>query len=97
MTSVSDTRKWILITGCSSGIGLHCARRLKEEGWNVMATARREEDLALLKGYGIEAIYLDYQDETSIRACFSKAMALSAGRLDALFNNGVTAWTQASA
>ncbi|MGE3832965.1 MAG: SDR family NAD(P)-dependent oxidoreductase, partial [Parvibaculaceae bacterium] len=31
----------ILITGCSSGIGLACAKGLKARGWRVFATARR--------------------------------------------------------
>lgn len=60
-----------------------------------MATARGDEDLTLLRGYGIEAIYLDYREEESIHACFSTAMTLCAGRLDALFNNG--AYGQAGA
>ena len=88
MTSVSGTSKWILITGCSSGIGLHCARRLKEKGWQVIATARRDEDLDRLKGLGLEALYLDYSDEKSIHACFARTMTISKGRLDGLFNNG---------
>ena len=33
--------KTILITGCSTGIGLTCARGLKARGWRVFATARR--------------------------------------------------------
>ena len=78
----------ILITGCSSGIGRHCAFRLKEQGWRVLATARKPCDLADLKSRGLDALYLDYADETSIRDAFAKALALSGGRLDALFNNG---------
>ena len=41
--------KTILITGCSSGIGAHCARVMKARGWRVLATARKTEDLKTLK------------------------------------------------
>lgn len=78
----------ILITGCSSGIGRHCAFRLKEQGWRVFATARKPSDLADLKSRGLDSLYLDYADETSIRDAFAKVLALAGGRLDALFNNG---------
>jgi len=38
-------KKNILITGCSSGIGKHCAIELLSQGWQVFATARKDEDL----------------------------------------------------
>ena len=41
-----DGAAWI--TGASSGIGLHLARALRDEGWTVYATARNGEDLAAL-------------------------------------------------
>ena len=78
----------ILLTGCSSGIGAHCARKLKAEGWRVLATARRAEDLAALRADGIEAHFLDYRDAGSIAAVFISVMEATDGRLDALFNNG---------
>lgn len=80
--------KNILITGCSSGIGKHCAKELASQGWQVFATARKDEDLAMLADFGVEAIYLDYTDTKSIHACFDKVMAKTNGKLDALFNNG---------
>lgn len=36
----------VLVTGCSSGIGLDAARRLQAEGWQVVATCRKPEDIA---------------------------------------------------
>jgi NAD(P)-dependent dehydrogenase (short-subunit alcohol dehydrogenase family) len=95
MAIASSARKRILITGCSSGIGLHCAKRLKEDGWQVIATARKNEDLDMLRGLGVEAVYLDYSDEKSIIACFNETMKHSGGGIDALFNNG--AYGQAGA
>lgn len=83
-----DAQKSILITGCSSGIGAHCAKRLKSDGWRVFATARKPEDIEQLNRAGFEAFYLDYRDSASIQRCFDEVMKLSGNRLDALFNNG---------
>ena len=78
----------ILITGCSTGIGRHCASRLREDGYRVFATARKPEDLERLRGEGMEALYLDYREPESIAAAFEAVMAETDGKLDALVNNG---------
>lgn len=78
----------ILITGCSSGIGYTCAIGMKARGWQVVATARKPEDVAMLKAQGLEVIPLDYTDSTSIAACAAETLKRTGGRLDALFNNG---------
>lgn len=80
--------KSLLITGCSSGIGAHCARVMKARGWRVFATARKAEDLAQLAADGLEALYLDYADAASVAALADEVARRSGGRLDALFNNG---------
>jgi len=85
----------ILLTGASSGIGAHCARALKRDGWRVFATARKPEDLARLESDGIEAFYLDYREANSIAAVVEEVLSRTGGRLDALFNNG--AYVQAGA
>jgi hypothetical protein len=62
-------RRSILITGCSSGIGLCAAQTLKVRGWRVFATARKAEDIARLKDeVGVESLYLDYAEPASIAA-----------------------------
>jgi NAD(P)-dependent dehydrogenase (short-subunit alcohol dehydrogenase family) len=86
--SVENAGKVVLVTGCSSGIGAHCARALKADGWRVIASARRPQDLAALHADGIEAFHLDYTEPDSIAAFFEAAMAATGGRCDALFNNG---------
>lgn len=78
----------IIVTGTSSGIGAHCARALKAEGWRVFATARRPEDMAALEADGLEAFYLDYREPESIAKLVDDVLARTGGRLDALFNNG---------
>jgi NAD(P)-dependent dehydrogenase (short-subunit alcohol dehydrogenase family) len=78
----------ILVTGCSSGIGAHCARALKADGWRVLATARKAADIAELRDAGLESFYLDYREPESIAALHSAVLEATGGRLDALFNNG---------
>ncbi|MFB2550416.1 SDR family oxidoreductase [Ensifer soli] len=85
----------IIVTGCSSGIGAHCARALKTEGWRVFATVRRQEDRAGLEAEGIETFLMDYTDGDSIARLVADVMERTGGRLDALFNNG--AYGQAGA
>ncbi|MCB1429694.1 MAG: SDR family oxidoreductase [Nitratireductor sp.] len=77
----------ILVTGCSSGIGRHCAIRLKEEGWRVFATARKESDLADLAGLGLDPVHLEHCDGNSISRAVETVLDATGGVLDALFNN----------
>lgn len=86
-----DDRRSIIVTGASSGIGAHCARALRDAGWRVFATARRPEDIAALEADRIEAISMDYRDPESIAALVQTVLERTAGRLDALFNNGAHA------
>lgn len=79
--------KTILITGCSSGIGLCCARGLAARGWRVLASCRRDEDAARLRADGLECLTIDVADAESVRRGAEAVLALTGGRLDALFNN----------
>ena len=79
----------VLITGCSSGIGLCAAQTLKARGWRVFATARKREDIARLKDeVGVESLYLDYAEPDSIAKAAEHVLKATGGELDALFNNG---------
>lgn len=78
----------ILITGCSSGIGLAVAKGLAARGWRVFATARRQPDADILNATGLESLVLDLDDSASIKAAALEVLARTEGRLDALFNNG---------
>ena len=82
------SRKSILITGCSSGIGLSVAEGLKQRGYRVFATARKASDAERLAASGFEAMQLDLADSTSIKAAVDDILAATGNTLDALFNNG---------
>lgn len=82
------SKRSILITGCSSGIGLASARTLQARGWRVLATARRQSDLERLRNdVGVEAIALELADPASVARCTEQAIDLTDGRLYAVFNN----------
>lgn len=77
----------ILITGCSSGIGLCAATELKKLGWRVFATARKQQDVEKLAEAGFESIQLDVTDSDSIHQAVQQILAATGGTLDAVFNN----------
>lgn len=80
-------QKTILITGCSSGIGLCAAQTLQQRGYRVFATARKESDVQQLITLGLESLLLDLNDSQSIRATVDELLNRTQGKLDALFNN----------
>jgi NAD(P)-dependent dehydrogenase (short-subunit alcohol dehydrogenase family) len=82
------TDKTVLITGCSSGIGLFTARQLRARGYRVFATARQRVDVRKLRDEGFEAVVLDLADSSSIRHAVSVVLAATNGKIYALFNNG---------
>lgn len=81
-------QRTILVTGCSSGIGLCVAEGLAKRGYRVFATVRKEEDLQKLQVMGMESLPLDLADSASIRQAVTEVLARSGGKLDAVFNNG---------
>lgn len=76
----------VVITGCSSGIGLALALEFQRHGHRVFATARRSEDVARLRQRGLLALPLEVTDAAS-RAEFWSAFDREADRVDLLINN----------
>ncbi|UWQ37611.1 SDR family NAD(P)-dependent oxidoreductase [Leisingera aquaemixtae] len=81
-------KKTILITGCSSGIGLDAARGMRERGWRVFASCRQQRDCDRMRAEGFESPRIDYTDPGSIESGLAEVLAATGGTLDALFNNG---------
>jgi len=79
--------KMILITGCSSGIGLTAAIGLKQRGYHVLATCRHQHDIETLQQQGFDVIQLDLDDKASVENAAQHILSLSKGQLYAIFNN----------
>ena len=76
---MSESKKAVVITGASSGIGYACVQRLSGAGWTVFATVRKTTDRDRLRSEkNVYPVIMDVQDAASI----SKAAAEISSRLD---------------
>lgn len=80
------SRRRILITGCSTGIGRALAEEFHRRGHQVYATARRLESLGELKAQGLQVAELDVNDAASIDALMQQLLA-DGVPIDLLINN----------
>src|SRR6185312_2381837 len=80
----------VLVTGASAGFGAAIAAKFAENGWRVVACARRADRLTqLVKRFGAERVHcaaFDIRDETAMRAALD-ALAEHFRDIDVLVNN----------
>lgn len=92
MSETSDAPV-VLITGCSSGIGLASARRFARAGFRVYASVRRETDAEALRaeaaatGWRLRAPLLDVTSDESVAAAVRDLLRETSGRIDVAINN----------
>lgn len=77
----------VLITGCSSGIGLCLAQGLKQAGYRVFATARKLQDVEKLSHLGFESYQLDLASSASIQLAMREIFSQT-DTLYGLIHNG---------
>lgn len=76
----------VLITGSSSGIGRAMADAFKSAGYDVIATARKPEDVVRLNAAGFFAIELDVNDPAALEQLVTTLKQRNTP-LDVLINN----------
>ena len=77
----------IIITGCSTGIGLETAKYLQDKFITVYPTARSLEDVNILKDLGFEhAMQLDVRNYAQITKVIDTVLEKE-GKIDVWFNN----------
>ena len=81
MSSTTEARVAV-ITGGSSGIGLHAARALRSRGLNVYELSRRAENAEP----GVTHLQADVTDEAQVDAAVAEVLRRE-GRIDILINN----------
>jgi NAD(P)-dependent dehydrogenase (short-subunit alcohol dehydrogenase family) len=92
-TLFSLSGKVALVTGASSGIGLHIAKVYAQAGAHVVLAARRRDriDAAVAalheQGHKASGVYLDVTDGPSIAAAFQRVETELGTGVDILYNN----------
>lgn len=81
-------KKYVLITGASSGLGKETALKLALEGYRVFAGVRKQEDAQNLENLNqnIKAVFLDVTSDASVESAFEN-ISNETKNLYALINN----------
>ena len=79
--------KSVLITGCSTGIGLHLAQTLHASGFQVFASARKQTDVEKLTQLGLRCLQLNVANPENIQHAVKTVLNEAGGELHALINN----------
>ncbi len=82
------SKKSVLITGCSTGIGLCLAKGLQHRGYRVFAACRTKRDSTTLRQLGLQSPVIDLEDTTSISDGLNQVLEITGGELYGLINNG---------
>ena len=81
-----NSKKVVLVTGASSGIGEATAQTLHDAGWEVYAGARRIDRMETLEAKGVHTIKLEVTSEASMTECVATILSKE-DRIDVLVNN----------
>jgi NAD(P)-dependent dehydrogenase (short-subunit alcohol dehydrogenase family) len=83
-----QSKRWVLVTGASGGIGQAIGQVLAAAGFGVIAGSRAAPDALATGGpTQVRTLALDLTSEASVRAAVDKTHEITAGALFALVNN----------
>jgi NAD(P)-dependent dehydrogenase (short-subunit alcohol dehydrogenase family) len=86
VTTSSETRKLVVVTGASTGLGASAARELARQGFHVLAGVRRDSDADAIRSAGVEPVILDITKSEQVEA-LAERVAGDPRALHALVNN----------
>ncbi|RKT56435.1 SDR family NAD(P)-dependent oxidoreductase [Saccharothrix australiensis] len=81
-----QTRKLVVVTGASTGLGASAARELAGRGFHVLAGVRRDRDADAIRSTGVEPVTLDITKAEQVAALAAR-VADDPRALHALVNN----------
>lgn len=77
----------VLVTGASTGIGRACAEALRDRGFTVHGSVRRDEDAAALDAAGIHPVVFDVTDDDAVAAGIQVVRTAAGGDLRGVVAN----------
>lgn len=83
------TKRVVLVTGASSGIGKDFALQLLREGYMVYGATRRVDRMGDIAAAGGVALEMDVTDDAAMAAGIERILR-EQGRIDVLVNNAAT-------
>ncbi|OEU73616.1 MAG: short-chain dehydrogenase [Desulfuromonadales bacterium C00003068] len=87
MSEEASQKKWVVVTGASSGIGKELALSLQQHGYTVLATVRTATDHEALKRLGLATLTLELADEDSVVIAIEAVRQRCGSQLYSLINN----------
>ena len=81
------TKRNVVVTGCSSGIGLCLTKGLANKGYRVIATCRSQKDIDKLATQNIEAILLELSSQESVDQAITEIKRRCDNQIYGLINN----------
>ena len=84
---MSNKSCWVVITGCSSGIGLHVAEGLRAQGYRVLPCCRTEQQRERLLQSFERVVAFDLANNEQVEQGAQSILQITEGKIYALFNN----------